>query len=406
MNSLIPNLDDHDDLLRSEVWPYLTIKDICNLLTVNKNIKEISLSINILYSHTISLCILHRSLFEKNIILNNMLKSFPKIVNLIITKRGTNTHPSIVNYAMTSDTMSILYNKQSICNSLQNFQVILADSGCVGLPNFDNVRKLNVSYSTITSIVVIATMINITSLKIIACKNITTDEGLLPIMMLTNLTYLNMSYCIVSNIRLQYVSNLTNLVSLDLSWCEGIDDDGTTHLSSLINLTYLNLTHSGISNLLFLTPLIQMTRLNLSRCVFLREKNVFSPISNLTNLTSLDLSDPVEPRRYCRSIDCLSNLTNLISLNLKGVHLVSTSSSLSPLNSLVNLEYLNLMMCLGIRNVDLMETISYLTNLKHLYLNGVYNLKTTTRDYLMTLDHIKVLHEEKFCNFTTSFNNI
>ena len=142
-----------------------------------------------------------------------------------------------------------------------------------------------------------------------------------------------------------------------------------------------------------------MTRLNLSRCLFLIDNNVFSPISNLTNLTSLDLSDP---RQLPRSINFLSNLTNLISLNLKGSVIVS---SLSPMNSLVNLEYLNLMMCYRIRNLDLIITISYLTNLKHLYLNGIVNLNNDTRDYLIDLDHIKVLHEEKFCNFTT-LNNI
>ena len=79
---------------------------------------------------------------------------------------------------------------------------------------------------------------------------------------------------------------------------------------------------------------------------------------------------------------------------------------MSPLNSLVNLEYLNLMMCYGIRNLDLMVAITYLTNLKHLYLNGVYNINNDTYDYIKTLYHIKVLHEEIFFNFTTSLNNI
>ena len=67
MNSLISNLHNHDDLLRKKVWPYLTIKDICNLLTVNKRIQEISLDINELYSHTISLCIVHLFPYEKKI---------------------------------------------------------------------------------------------------------------------------------------------------------------------------------------------------------------------------------------------------------------------------------------------------------------------------------------------------
>ena len=266
----------------------------------------------------------------------------------------------------------------------------LLDDGSIGISKLKKLHKLDISFSPITdeSTVEISSMINITSLNIAYCMEIT-DIGFYYLSMLTNLTILDIRDCVVSNKVLEYLSTLTNLVSLDLKWCSIIKDDGTIHLSNLINLTYLDLANSRLSNLNFLIPLVNITYLDLSRSLCWAgennlnlDNNVFLPISNLTKITSLDLStsfslhfhDPL-------AINFLSNLTNLTSLSLSGLTKIT---NLTPLESLVKLKYLNLDNCVGIRD-EQMIIMSYLTKLERLQIDGC-NLTKETYDYLRSLD--------------------
>jgi len=101
------------------------------------------------------------------------------------------------------------------------------------------------------------------------------------------------------------ISNVKNLLSLDLGWTDdlyrnnkshGITDVGLSHLSSLIKLTSLDLSYCDITDvgLSHLSGFINLTSLNLSNCGNITDVGL-SPLSGLINLTSLNLSD-------CRNI--------------------------------------------------------------------------------------------------------
>jgi hypothetical protein len=390
MNSLLQNLE-HFNLLRDGIWDYLTIKDICQILILNKNHRNIFLATNELYSHhTISLTIVQCNLYDKCKILNNMLKSFPNINSLFLFwKYDINTNNNDNN--MDIDSMSILYNTKSICNSLKELQInYIYDSGVNGISNFSNLRVLNINGAPVTnqSLLEISQMINITSLDISNCYYIS-EEGFCYLIKLSKLVKLNLSGCELSEVVLENLSLLINLVDFKLKWCYTLSNSRVFHLSNLINLEYLNL-HSAfeITNLSFLTPLIKIKSLNLHHCNLLQDNLDSSSIHYLTNITLLDLS-------FCslltdKSIYCLRNLTNLISLSLKGLSLLK---SLSHLNLLVNLEYLDVSRCCLITD-DEMVTIYHLTKIKELYLQECEQLTDAAYNYLKSLDHINILIED------------
>lgn len=393
MNSVLQKLEQFS-LLHGEIWYYLSIKDICKILILDKSHRSLFLVINRSFSHNISLYrIFRHNINDKCKILINMLKSFPNIYSLNLgLKFVTNNR----NDVMDIESMSILYNTKSICNSLRKLRVVISDSGVVGISNLKYLSVLSINYSSITNqgILEISTMINITSLKTSTCINIS-EDGFYCLKNLSNLVVLNISCCSLSDRVLNHLSSLTKLIYLNLCSSSNINDNGVMHLSNLISLEYLNLSDSRITNLYFLTPLQKITSLNLSCCSFLQDNSDFSSISYLTNMTLLDLSS-------CHlladiSINYLKNLTNLTSLNLEGLSMLT---SLSHLDLLVNLEYLNLLCCSWIPDNE-MITISYLTKLKDLYLEECDELSDVAYLYLMSLDHIRVLSKDKRFNFYT-----
>ena len=376
-------------VLRDVIWNYLSIKDICQILILNKNHRIIFLDINrSLSNHNITLDIVQYTVKDQCKIITSMLKSFPKIYSLHLQwKYVYNFKNNVMDY----DSMSILYNTQSLYNSLNEIKIMLInDSGIVGISNFTNLRILDIQDSPITShsLEEISLMINIKSLNLRNCSNIS-EEGFYYLNKLSNLVELDISFCELSNDVLENLSSLTNLVYFKLEFCSNFDGiTGVNYLSNLINLDYLNLSSCfSITNLSFLTPLIKISTLRLSNCEFLEDNLNVSPISYLTNITYLDLS-------YCslltnRSINCLSCLTNLTSLNIQGIRKLT---DLYSLNSLVKLECLDVSESL-ITNID-MFTISHLTKLKELRLINCVNLTNDAYDHLKSFDHIKLLSED------------
>jgi hypothetical protein len=278
MNSLLQNLE-HFNLLRDGIWDYLTIKDICQILILNKNHRNIFLATNELYSHhTISLTIVQCNLYNKCNILNNMLKSFPNINSLFLRwkydiNNYNNDNNMDIDYNndnnMDIDSMSILYNTKSICNSLKELQINhITDSGVNGISNFSNLRVLNINGAPVTnqSLLEISQMINITSLDISNCYYIS-EEGFCYLIKLSKLVKLNLSGCELSEVMLENLSLLTNLVDLELKYCHNLSNSGVFHLSNLINLEYLNFSSANeIDDLSFLTPLVKIKSLNLFYC--------------------------------------------------------------------------------------------------------------------------------------------
>ena len=140
-----------------------------------------------------------------------------------------------------------------------------------------------------------------------------------------------------SNIRdLTGLEFATRLTSLNLGM-ENVFDAGWSNsnriydlspLSSLTNLTSLELSFTGLTDVSALAHLTSLTTL------WLRHNLIsdISPLANLTNLEGLDLRD-----NFTSDISPLANLTNLKWLNLRD----NFTLDISPLANLTNLEGLD-----------------------------------------------------------------
>ena len=172
---------------------------------------------------------------------------------------------------------------------------------------------------------------------------------------LEELISLNASGKSISDITgLEYCGNLT---MLDLGCNYRIFD--ISPLSSLTNLTTLSLSHNKISDISPLSSLTNLTTLDL----LYNEISDISPLSSLTNLTTLVLT-----YNEISDISPLSSLTNLTTLSLHD----NSISDISPLSSLTNLTTLDLYA----NSISDISPLSLLTNLNTLVLtyNEISNI--------------------------------
>jgi hypothetical protein len=161
------------------------------------------------------------------------------------------------------------------------------------VPQFVNLRSLTISVSQAqqnhegVDLTVLKEMTNLTSLTLqrtsaIAFFNFTLFTDLTPLSGLTNLTYLDIDYCV----DITWLSNLTNLTHLTL---QNIKSDDLTPLKELTNLTQLELGGEAIDDI---TPISELTKL--THLVLHGKTSDISSLANLTNLVFVDF--------YCSNI--------------------------------------------------------------------------------------------------------
>ena len=145
-------------------------------------------------------------------------------------------------------------------------------------------------------------------------------------------------------------------------------------LSGLTKLKYLKLCgHCKIADYSPLSNLVNLTTLEVSHGLF----NDLSPLSNLANLTHLDLNT-----NSIINLSPISGLVNLTTLNLNENRIVD----LSPISGLVNLTTLNLT---STRNVVIdLSPLSELAQLTHLDLSGNQITDISPLSELAQLTHL------------------
>jgi len=396
--NLICHLINHQFII--ELWQYLFIKDICQLLSVNKTIRLICLNINKLVSQK-----LHYKGFvirseEMSTTIQNIINLFPKISDLelrmIIFQQNNTTERKTIEF---NKCLSYLNQCELFRKSLERLLLLnLNDEGSVHIRKLENVKNL------------------------VIIQNIMTDRGFSNICDMTNLTSLRISTSITIAYRgFNHLANLTNLTSLRISCTKIQDDNLLVILISLVTLTELtlircdNITNIGYSNLYYLVNLTSLTiehhigisdptLFHISSCVRLTQLKLsqsyipmpitnigLSYLSHLVNLKSLDL-------RYSEDITTLvsiSSLINLTSLNLGDcIHLID--DGLSYLSMLTKMSFLNLDNCSEI------ESLSFLSSMKLLKALFLCNCKQIIQiefAYISSLTNLEVL-EISECNIT------
>jgi len=143
---LLQKLDDCG--LFKELWQYLKVFDICQLLVVNNSIRCNTLKVNELISVKITLR-WPSSHFDhkRRKIFNNILKSFPKISYLTLLDMQTLSKQKAIGRSM-----EVLYKNKSFCKSLKELSVRQINKYAVKhISNLTELQSLNISSSEITN---------------------------------------------------------------------------------------------------------------------------------------------------------------------------------------------------------------------------------------------------------------
>jgi len=146
---------------------------------------------------------------------------------------------------------------------------------------------------------------------------------------LTNLQYLNLSYCNITSLPPE-IGNLSNLTILQLSWNDYLTSL-PPEIGKLSNLTELNLYKNNLTSLPpEIEKLTNLTYLNLTDNRF---TSLPPEIGKLSNLTELNLY-----KNYLTSLPPeIDKLTNLTYLNLEDNNLTSLPPEIGNLSNLTKL---------------------------------------------------------------------
>ena len=163
MVSLIEKLNDCTVLCYA-VWEFLTIKDICELIRVDKNVRLISLLINQIIPQQITINFDTSLVSKYQLAMHHIFHNFPNIYNLYLKN---------LNDPLENDCMFELFNTVSICNSLKELSIYITNNNCECISNLSKLEILDIGNSPISNsnaLVEICSMKNITSLDICHCQ--------------------------------------------------------------------------------------------------------------------------------------------------------------------------------------------------------------------------------------------
>jgi Leucine-rich repeat (LRR) protein len=242
------------------------------------------------------------------------------------------------------------------------------------LDNLNNLEILDLRGNLITDI---SPLKNITTIKELNLRE-NNVKDLTALSGLKNLIYLNIHSS--KNIQsIEPISGLTNLKTLIM---ENVDRGKEIELlAGLTELKRLNMCNCSIPDISPISSLFKLEELNL------RDNHIedISALEKLVNLKILNLRD-----NDINDITALKNITTLKELNLRE----NNVKDLTALSEIKNLEYLNIY---SNNNIISIESITDLTNLKTLIIQGV-----DLEENLELLNNFKNLNRLDLCNCSIS----
>ena len=311
------------------------------------------------YSHqdsTINFLPLLTKLESLSLIGINMGENFPSIHNLTSIS-GTlryftqffdsyNSFPKIEKLSLTGD-MHILSGNNEEYFSTETSSLLTKFPNLISL-TIDSNRDIRRKH-----IRIIANMSRLKNVELRNCYRLDNPE----FYVLTNLDRLDLTNCSLTNTDLISLSQLTNLLHLN------IDSNRFTSINSLVTLTNLLHLSIGSNELITINPLIALTNLkflNISYCTI--QDNSESIISYLPSLEEFHMNRiDVSVLRY------VGRIPTLIKLSLRNI-----SNTLSRytvfLSGNLTLKYLDMSSCKT--NDDDLKIIGSLVNLEYLDISG------------------------------------
>ena len=344
---VLSNLKKIKNLKLSSCNELQSIEGISNLTNLSeldlgycsslKSIKDISNSINLIKLN-LSNCTNLQSiegisdltnLIELDLSCCSSLRSIEDISNLtnLITLKMKLCSPNLSKTTFSKLTKLNSLDLES-CNTFRDTKLI---------SNLINLENLNLSYTLISRLDGLLSLVNLFDLKLNNCSWLRCIKG---ISSLENLRILNLKKCLDLKTT-DGISGLKNLSLLYLNECSSLNT--IEGISFLYNLTWLDLSGCiSLKEMKNLNSLKKIKFLNFSNCDSLIDIQGFP---NSPYLTSINMNDC----KSLRSIEGISGISSLISLNLGGcISLIFTKK----LNSLPILEKLELKDSSNIRDFD------------------------------------------------------
>jgi len=248
---------------------------------------------------------------------------------------------------------------------------------CSGYLQLTQLRELNLTNSSVKSqdLSQILKLTRLENLSLSTCANIA-DEGFANLSLLTKLTALDVSECVIYDLNLlqflessfakaptSRIRTFPTLKQLSLYGCRQITDKGLKQIPTISTLE----------------------ELSLGRCIKITDQAI-SLLLPLTNLQALSIADCLEISD--EGISSLGGLTNLEDLDLKGLRI--SSVAISVLTSFCHLKILSLEGCPFVDD-DVMSHISGRTNLTKLNVSRFSTVSSNAFTQLALLTHLKTL---------------
>lgn len=236
------------------------------------------------------------------------------------------------------------------------------------------------------------------------CKRTTfTTPGLTRLISLTSIDLSTTALGnLVSNESLAIVQKLTNLVRINLFYCEKINDYGLHHLVTLPKLQHLDLgncyrlTSFGVSVLSPLaSTLISLSLKSITRSNFSIDDDGLKSLSAFSKLTSLDVG-------YCKRItdkgmSYLSHLQSLTHIGLADT--MVTDEGITGLRRLSNLKSLDIADCRMLTTAAPKLVSFYFPSLRSISLKGIPFGKHS----MWNLAGLKVFNHLEELDFTNTY---
>ena len=243
------------------------------------------------------------------------------------------------------------------------------------LANLTQLTSLNLTYCiALTDISPLQQLSQLNRLDLTRCEALTDISGLQGLTQLKRLDLSNEALTDISGLQ-----GLTRLNSLNLLGCEAL-----TNLSPLQGLTQLNSLYlygcEAVTDISPLQQLSQLNKLDLSSCIALTD---ISPLQHLTQLTRLDLYG-------CQALTDISPLQHLTQLNSLRIS-NEALTDISPLQTLTQLTSLELSYCTALTDIS---PLQHLTQLKSLELSGCFALTDISPlQHLTQLNSLRISNE-------------
>ena len=315
----------------------------------------------------------HMAKIEKNYMNNNekllILDLYRNLDIQIVDNVFDNLYSVNLSYSINITNPSALKNVKSVnlsyCIGLEDvselcnvtFLNLEGCRDCVGINKLTNVHDLNISYCKNFTCDDLQYLINVDTLKLSGCKQITTLTVLPPKIM--RLYFSNSVINSINNIvcdtqlivitlsssKITDINNLHNVEYLDLTHCTDL-----INISLLTNITSLSLSYcNNITDFKYIKDMLKLRRLNVSMCKQI--KNTDLPY--FAHVRSLDLAG-------CYHITDVTVLCNVYNVNLNGCNKLKDVSPLAKVK-IVNLS-----------NCTMLTDVSALSNVYDLNLNNCF----------------------------------